>query len=207
MKLAIDIHGVIDNKFLGAAIQKFFDEGHTIYILTGMHHSEEAEEYLAKHGFVKGINYHHFLSVADYHKKLGTPMFYDERNRPWLDNDIWNKTKAKMCKKYIIDVLIDDSKIYGQTFTDGHCTQYILYNKDTIFEDLNDIKNTYNTKEPYITVKKTVYDFKFNPNYDFDAICQCGHKYIDHFDDETRNFGCLKCQCGTFRLKDNKNEN
>jgi hypothetical protein len=56
--------------------------------------------------------------------------------------------------------------------------------------------------EPYlfeeIVVKKRVY----NPAYGDKRICQCGHDYIDHFEDDNKApMGCRKCECYVFMEK------
>jgi hypothetical protein len=204
MRIALDLHGVIDAIDLSKVAKILYDDGHEVFILTGMHWSDEAEEYLKKHGFTQGINYKKFLSVSDYHKKLGTPMYYDERKRPWLDPEIWNSTKAQICHDYNIDVLVDDSAVYAKYFDDEHCTSYLLFNKETVLEDIDKIVKSYTSNSPYIVIEKTVYIHKWNPNYDQDAICECGHTYYRHFDpyEQMDAVGCKYCQCNTFKPKD-----
>lgn len=42
----------------------------------------------------------------------------------------------------------------------------------------------------------------FNPKYDNNAVCQCGHSYYRHFDSYEDNspVGCKYCNCYTFVL-------
>ena len=203
MIVAFDIHGVIDAIDLSKVAKKLYDEGHKVLILTGMHWSDEAEAYLKEYGFEKGFNFNKYLSVSDYHKDLGTDMYYDERGRPWLDPDTWNCTKSQICHDLNVDVLVDDSIVYARYFDDEHCTHYLLFNKDTILEDLDKIVKSYTTTEPYIVIEKVIYVHKWNPNYDQSAICECGHQYIHHFDsyENMEAVGCKYCQCNTFRPK------
>lgn len=51
---------------------------------------------------------------------------------------------------------------------------------------------------PYI--KKVRIDKIWNPDYDPNAICVCGHPYERHFDsyDYMSNVGCKYCQCIEF---------
>jgi hypothetical protein len=203
MRIAFDIHGVIDTLDLSKLAKKLYDEGHIIYILTSMHWSDEAEAYLLEYGFKKDFNFSLYISVADYHKELGTKIHYDERGRPRLDPETWNATKGQICYDYFIDALVDDSNVYAKYFDSDHPTMYIKFNKDTILKDIDDLLEMHMTKEPYIEIKKVVYLIKWNANYDQDAICTCGHDYKGHFNkyEGMAPDGCAKCQCGTFKLK------
>jgi hypothetical protein len=114
MKLALDLHGVINSKpeFFASLSKLFVENGHEIHILTGSHETPELHEELKSYG----IFYTHFLSIADYNKSIGTHVWYDEKNTPWMDEDAWNRTKGDYCKKYDIDLCIDDTIKYGDYF-------------------------------------------------------------------------------------------
>jgi hypothetical protein len=71
-----------------------------------------------------GIKYNEIISVIDYHEKLGTNIWYDYKNTPWIDGELWNKAKAELCEKYGVDLHVDDSEEYGQYFTGK--TKYLL---------------------------------------------------------------------------------
>ena len=43
-------------------------------------------------------------------------MHDDEKGRPWMDDDIWDRTKGDYCKKHQIDFCIDDTERYGDYF-------------------------------------------------------------------------------------------
>lgn len=66
------------------------------------------------------IKYTHLFSIIDAHKDITT---YDKNGNPWMDQDIWNKTKGQYCAKNNINMHIDDSDIYGEYFT----TPYLRY--------------------------------------------------------------------------------
>lgn len=57
-------------------------------------------------------------------------------------------------------------------------------------------------QEPYIIEEKTVIqrEYKYNPEYGDDKICQCGHTYYRHFDtyEDMYACGCKYCRCYTF---------
>jgi hypothetical protein len=71
--------------------------------------------------------YKKLLSITDYNKSIGTEVTYIdcEKKHPIMNDTIWNASKSILCFDYNIDIMIDDSKFYGQYFT--HKCQYILY--------------------------------------------------------------------------------
>jgi hypothetical protein len=44
-------------------------------------------------------------------------MWYDGNKTPWIDKELWDKTKAEYCQKEGIHFHLDDSDIYGEHFT------------------------------------------------------------------------------------------
>ena len=60
------------------------------------------------------------------------------------------------------------------------------------------------TQPPYLTKEVTTVVRKFNPAYDQDASCVCGHPYSRHFDwsNDDDPCGCKYCGCDTFETPD-----
>ncbi|MEE9214672.1 MAG: hypothetical protein V3U54_07735 [Thermodesulfobacteriota bacterium] len=87
MKLALDIHGVIDKrpKFYAALCQALVTGGIEVHILTGTHLEHGIYKELKKYGFKEGVHYTHLFSIADYHKERGTKMWGDLQN-PWMED-------------------------------------------------------------------------------------------------------------------------
>ena len=114
MKIGLDIHGVCDAnpKFFSELTKLFIEAGHEIIIITGRMKDHGALEELEE----LGISYTKFYSIVDYHIEKGEKMWYDENGNPWIDDDVWNKTKAEICKNENVDFHIDDSSIYGDFF-------------------------------------------------------------------------------------------
>lgn len=50
---------------------------------------------------------------------------------------------------------------------------------------------------------------QWNPKYDNDAVCECGHAYYRHFDSYENNdpVGCKYCNCHSFTLHDKNTHN
>lgn len=114
MKIGLDYHGVID-KFPGyfrIFSESLIKAGHEVHIITG----------LRKQDIEQKIPHTHFYSVSD---DLVSHFSYhiNKEGRPIFEDDVWNKAKAKYCKENKIDLMIDDSKIYGKYFS----TPYFQY--------------------------------------------------------------------------------
>ena len=114
MKIGFDFHGILDKepKFFSKVTRKLIDKGHEVHILTGQEDGYHLRRTLAD----LKINYTHLFSITSFHKKIGTKVTYDENGNPWMDTELWNKTKAEYCKTHNIDIHIDDSDTYGKYF-------------------------------------------------------------------------------------------
>lgn len=121
MKVAIDVHDTIDAcpEFFSQLTQLLKAFGVEIHIVTGAASSLELRRRLLNWG----IRYDKFFSITDYHKAIGTPIEWDEKGGPHIDDDIWDSTKGEYCKRNEIDITIDDSEIYGIYFD----TPYIRF--------------------------------------------------------------------------------
>lgn len=114
MKIGIDIHGVCDAmpEFFALISKLLIDDGHEVIIITGKMESKGAVDEIKE----LGISYTKFFSIIDYHIEKGTNITFDSNGNPWIDEDVWNETKAEICKKEKIDFHIDDSPVYGNFF-------------------------------------------------------------------------------------------
>lgn len=126
-KVGFDIHGAIDAypKVFTKMGEILVASGCEVHVITGSPAGPEVEAELEAAGMKKDVNYTHFFSILDYHEELGNDVQYDKHGRGWLDNEIWNKTKAVYCSKYGIDLMIDDSPEYHKHF-DLDNTMYCL---------------------------------------------------------------------------------
>lgn len=113
-KVGLDLHGVIsaNPEFFAELSRLFVESGAEVHILTGSHSNEILDELK---GY--GIRYTHLFSIADHHKSIGTPMRYDEKGEPWIDGELWSKSKGWYAEKVGLDFHIDDSRSYGNHFT------------------------------------------------------------------------------------------
>jgi len=115
-KVSLDIHGVIDELpvFFSAFSKSLVDSGMELHIVTGGS-IERAKRELKLHN----ITYTHLFSILDYHVENGTPTFgnHPKYGFPMIDDAIWDQTKSKYCEDHDIDLHIDDTVAYGDSFT------------------------------------------------------------------------------------------
>jgi len=123
MKIGLDYHGVIDvePEFFSYITGQLITKGNEIHIITGHEETEEFKDNLKK----LGIQWTHFFSITSHHKlpEIDTEVVY-RNGTPWMNNEIWNNSKAEYCKTEMIDFLIDDSPVYAKYFY-GLYTTYI----------------------------------------------------------------------------------
>jgi hypothetical protein len=138
MLIGFDFHGVLDTYEVFRELTGILvSNGHEVHIITG----EENSNFFRKTLKNLNVKYTKIFSITSYHKKKGTPVDYD-KNGPWMDKELWNKTKANYCKRNKINFHIDDSLEYGlhfttpfvfiQPLTDLESFRWKLYLKDYI---------------------------------------------------------------------------
>ena len=114
-KVGLDYHGVIDTQpeLFSLISNLLVDAGHEVHIITGTRITEKFKEHLIE----LGITYTHIFSISDYHHDiLHTPMKGYDEGDPWIDEILWNQTKAWYCQSVDIDWHLDDSAVYGDHF-------------------------------------------------------------------------------------------
>ena len=115
LKVGIDIHGVIDAfpekfKLLSLAL---INDGAEVHIITGIKRSRSIDLMLDK----AGIKFTHFFSIVDYLE--ATDQSVEWKNElPYADKETWNNAKRNYCQRMNIDLMIDDSSVYRDTFND-----------------------------------------------------------------------------------------
>jgi len=124
-KLGLDIHGVCDAdpQTYANMADSIIKMGGEVHIISGQKDTPELREKIKN----LKIPYTHFFSITTYHESIGTPIRYDEKNHPWMDAEMWDRTKADYCEREGIDMHIDDSPVYGKYFKKS--TTYVLVSK------------------------------------------------------------------------------
>ena len=115
MKIGLDFHGVITAipMFFAMLTKMLVDNDHEVHILTGQKDCEKIRKQLEDYS----IKYTHFFSITTYHEGIGTKVTYDKKGNPWMDDEIWDRTKGDYCRENRIDFHFDDSDTYGKYFT------------------------------------------------------------------------------------------
>ena len=129
LKIGIDLHGVIDSNVykFKSFILACKDVGMTVYIISGPN-VEFIKKELQDHKIVRGPHYDGVFSVVDHIQEKGCEMWYDEKGRPWASEEDWWCSKAEICEKLGIDIMIDDSEKY-QPYFENIKTKFVLYRK------------------------------------------------------------------------------
>lgn len=121
LKLGLDIHGVCDEnlEFFATLTRLLVDNGHEVHLLTGPQSFKSFPE--AKK---LGLSWTHLFSITDYHLEKGTPMTLDAGANPFMDEYLWDRTKADYCREHGIHLHLDDSDAYGYFFKTPYARYY-----------------------------------------------------------------------------------
>jgi len=124
MKIGIDLHGVSDAfpTFFAEMSRLFKEAGHEIHLMTGELIEEPLHEQLKK----CGVHYTHLYSIAQHHRDKGTPMSFDDKGTPWIDDELWMKAKGDYAREHGLDIVFDDTEAYAKHFTSAfvYCKGY-----------------------------------------------------------------------------------
>jgi len=113
-KVGIDIHGVIDAfperfKKLSSALVA---SGAEVHIVTGSKRDNRIENLLN----TAGIVFTHYFSIVESLEEAGNVHW--QGDQPYAPEEQWNIAKRDYCKRHSIDLMIDDSPVYRDTFAD-----------------------------------------------------------------------------------------
>lgn len=119
MKIGIDLHGVIDaypEKF--KSVIRFLNKTRNyVHIVTGVPaHKAEIELKEAGLDVDNEFYYLQIHSIVDFLLSTGVQFDLSDPENPWCDDQIWWDSKARICKTYEIEFLIDDSWKYKSAF-------------------------------------------------------------------------------------------
>lgn len=111
MKIGIDIHGTIDYdpRFWSQAIDLLQALGHTIHIVSGPEEENIMRRLQDLRIATAGL---YIESVADYLKDESGAKYWYENGSIWTTDEIWWSTKAEICRRRGIDLMIDDQVDY-----------------------------------------------------------------------------------------------
>ena len=118
MKIGIDLHGVIDRNpqfWINFANQVKSSKGE-IHIISGQSWSQNLLNQLLEYNQGKKW-WDFYFSIDDYllyEKKIDYCI--DEKSGRRYPNEIWDPAKGEYCLRNQIDIMFDDSPIYGKYF-------------------------------------------------------------------------------------------
>jgi len=122
LKIGLDLHCCIDNdpQFFGELSRTLIALNHEVHITTGSLITPEIIEELHSYG----MEWTHLWSISNHYKnKPGIELWYDDKGRPWVDENLWNMAKGDYAKSNNLDLCIDDTEVYGKYFSTSfaHC--------------------------------------------------------------------------------------
>lgn len=115
LKIGIDLHGVSDAfpTFFAEMTRLFVQNNAEVHIMTG----ELVTPQLHAQIEACGLKYTHLYSISQHHADNGTPMTFDAKGTPWIDQDLWVRAKGNYAKEHGLDIVFDDTESYGQYFS------------------------------------------------------------------------------------------
>lgn len=122
MKFGFDVHGVLDThtEVYGVITTALVEAGHEVHVITGEIYSDDLGSRLR----ANGVAWTHWFSITQYHIDKEDVEVMWKNGQPWMEAEVWNRTKSDYCREQGIKMLIDDSPVYGKYFDKG--TIYLL---------------------------------------------------------------------------------
>ncbi|MBR1649069.1 MAG: hypothetical protein IJ689_05665 [Alphaproteobacteria bacterium] len=117
LRLGIDFHGVITENpvFFRDFCDLALSLNYEVHIVSGGPCQVEKEFLKAWH-----ICYTELFCLLDYFASRGQIEYFENGNFKVRD-ELWNEAKAQYCAKHRIDIQIDDTARYFQSFTTPFC--------------------------------------------------------------------------------------
>jgi hypothetical protein len=127
LKLGLDFHGVIDTfpEMIAEMSRMFVAAGHEVHVVTGLKRDAIVQKGLDDFG----IHYTHYFSIVEQLEQDGVTIVW-RNSLPYADKIYWDIAKRDYCQKNEIDLMIDDSPVYKDTFHDIDTVYLHLINKD-----------------------------------------------------------------------------
>jgi len=121
MRVAFDVHGVLDSlDYFRKLLRGHYLAGDEVFIVSGQKFDENVEAGLAKHN----LTYHRYVSIVEWLERGGHDVKW-ENGLPYATAGVWDKIKSEICLHYDIEILFDDSPVYGKYFGEDHPTLYV----------------------------------------------------------------------------------
>lgn len=149
-KIGFDIHGVlsIGTKRVEPILLKLHEQNYKICVVSGAPVIYQYRELSEK--FKYDMSYFdEFYSIADYLTLRGCKTWRDWKDTWWASDPDWYGSKAEICRKYNITLLIDNENKYFKYFNSNE--KYILLDHESKIRNLySNIIKTLTTEKPKI---------------------------------------------------------
>jgi len=124
-RIAFDVHGTLDrdaDSLLIDILNGCIKNKNSVYIISGPPVGQIVKEITSL-----GINaaYITIVSVVDWLKKNGVPMWQDKKDGWWCDEHNWWSSKGKICAEHKIDMMFDDKIQYKKYMPET--TKFVLW--------------------------------------------------------------------------------
>jgi len=115
-RIGFDLHGVLDTySYFRAAAKRAFDSpNQDMIIVTGSLFTPAVQAVLKGYG----LQFNEFYSITQHLLDKDPKLITWIDGNPYAEDELWNSSKAEICKINHIDILFDDSPVYGQYFKD-----------------------------------------------------------------------------------------
>lgn len=122
LKIGVDIHGVATDaqEFFAVFTKTMVDAGHEVHIITGPRVTDKLKQELKD----LNLSFTHVFSITDHHLALGTPIEFDAEGNPFMEDYLWDRTKADYCQQMGIHLHLDDSDAYNYFFKTPYARFY-----------------------------------------------------------------------------------
>jgi hypothetical protein len=121
MRVAFDVHGVLDSlDYFRKLLRGHYLAGDEVFIISGQKFDENVAAGLAKHN----LTYHKYISIVEWLEWLDVPIEWNN-GLPTVPEHVWDTAKSAICLKYDVDIMFDDSPVYGKYFGEDHPTLYV----------------------------------------------------------------------------------
>jgi len=122
IKMGIDIRqmGAVKESFFSELSRLLVKSGHEVHLLIEEEFTPALEKYLRDD---LRLSWTHLFSVPTYQKARGVNITYIQ-GFPYMDEEIWNRTKAEYCREQNLDLHIDHSDVYARHFTTAYARFY-----------------------------------------------------------------------------------
>lgn len=122
MKIAFDVHGVLDksNVYRSLLRSLVLEDANEIFIISGQPYDAEMLKLLSGYNLVNSFD--HYCSIETTLMLAGVPyeIRVDEEGKEhkYFADEVWNPVKARLCEYHGIDIIFDNSEIYAPYFED-----------------------------------------------------------------------------------------